>query len=322
MKKIFYLFLIGLFFLLPRNVFAESIDNVSYKPQYVLATSWQGVQKRFETILNSGGTIRTDFSGSDFGQEAIPISKATFPIDLARKIDFSKYSFILISLGFSTTPVQLDSTLGTCIPFSGSTISATYVCPVGDSSTLDYLYFTAIFENTISVSMYFGNNITLIGKDATSNDVSSAINKQTIEITDAINEQNKTQQETNQKIDDLNNNITSSDTTEASNSADEFFSGFESDDFGLSSIITAPLNLIKSITSSTCTPIGFKAPFVDQKVTLPCMNAIYREHFGSFLTIYQTITFGMIAYWVSVKIFFMVKGFKDPDSDRIEVLDL
>lgn len=322
MKKIFYLFLIGLFFLLPRNVFAESIDNVSYKPQYVLVTNGQGVQKRFETILNSGGTIRTSFSGSDFGQDAIPISKATFPIDLARKIDFSKYSFILISLGFSTTPVQLDSTLGTCIPFSASTISATYICPVGDSSTLDYLYFTAIFENTNSVSMYFGNNITLIGKDATSNDVSSAINRQTTEITDAINEQNQTQQETNQKIDDLNNNITSSDTTDASTSADEFFSGFESDDFGLSSIITAPLNLIKSITSSTCTPIGFKAPFVDQQVTLPCMNAIYREHFGSFLTIYQTITFGMVAYWVSVKIFFMVKGFKDPDSDRIEVLDL
>lgn len=130
------------------------------------------------------------------------------------------------------------------------------------------------------------------------------------------------QKETNKKMDQLNDNITNSDTSDASSSADSFFSGFESNDYGLSSIVTAPLNLIKSITSSTCKPLGFKAPFVDQNVTLPCMSAIYKEFFGSFLTLYQTITFGIVAYWVCVKIFFMVQGFKDPDSDKIEVLDL
>lgn len=138
---------------------------------------------------------------------------------------------------------------------------------------------------------------------------------------DSQNEVNATNKNT-EAINGMNDTIKDSNINDANSSASEFFSGFESDDFGLSSIIIAPLNLIKSITSSTCKPIGFKAPFVEQQVTLPCMRAIYDQHFGVFLTIYQTITFGMVAYWVSVKILFMVKGFKDPDSDRIEVLDL
>lgn len=153
----------------------------------------------------------------------------------------------------------------------------------------------------------------------------SSLQNQEKNKNEIINNQNSNQQQTNERLDEtnqqlgeLNNNITN----ENVDVDDSFFSGFESNDYGLTSIITAPLNLIKSITSATCTPLGFPAPFVNQNITLPCMGEIYQEYFGTFLTIYQTITFGMVAYWVSVKIFFMVKGFKDPDSDRIEVLDL
>ena len=52
------------------------------------------------------------------------------------------------------------------------------------------------------------------------------------------------------------------------------------------------------------------------------MDTIYKKQVGSFYTIYQTIIFGFIAYWVSVKIYALVKGFKDPDEDKVEVLDL
>lgn len=128
---------------------------------------------------------------------------------------------------------------------------------------------------------------------------------------------------TNDKLDNLNGNLTDSDSSGATNDAGNFFSGFESEDFGLTSIITSPLNLIKSITSSTCSPLPLKVPFLEnQTLNLPCMTTIYKQHFGSFLTIYQTITFGIISYWVCVNIFAMVKGFKDPESDKVEVLDL
>lgn len=108
----------------------------------------------------------------------------------------------------------------------------------------------------------------------------------------------------------------------AQDSASGFFNDFTTDTHGLTAIITAPLTLISSITSKSCSPLVLPLPFVDKDLTLPCMGAIYSQYFGSFLSIYQLITFGIVAYWVCVRIFNLVKDFKNPDHDEIEVLDL
>ena len=132
---------------------------------------------------------------------------------------------------------------------------------------------------------------------------------------------NKLDEQTN-SINNLNDSLNNSDSSGATSEASEFFSGFTTDTFGLTSIITAPLNLIGSITSSSCTPLGLPLPYVNKTLELPCMSSIYSQYFGSFFTLYQTITFGIIAYWVCVRIFNLVKDFKNPDHDEIEVLDL
>lgn len=149
-------------------------------------------------------------------------------------------------------------------------------------------------------------------------------------ILDGFSEIIYNQQETNQKLEDLNDSvkdtndtIKDSDTSEASGEADSFFSGFTTDTHGLTSIITAPLTLIGNITSSTCSPLALEIPFLDgQTLNLPCMSSIYKKYFGSFLDIYQIFTFGIVAYWVCVKIFNLVKDFKNPDHDEVEVMDL
>lgn len=128
--------------------------------------------------------------------------------------------------------------------------------------------------------------------------------------------------DTNNKLNDLKDNITNSDSSNAKNDANNFFSNFQTDTFGLTSIITAPLNLISSLTSKTCSPLNLPLPFINKNLPLPCLSTIYSEYFGSFLTIYQTITFGIVAYWVCVRIFNLVKDFKNPDHDEIEVMDL
>ena len=237
--------------------------------------------------------------------------------DTSMSFNLSSYfsPYLYLSKGDNST---LQGTSCTIVGSNGGT-TATYSCLVPYGYThLNYLAFSIQPNNYMVAGGYrisFNPFLLVYDGDVSQGTISSVIQQQTEEL-------KKGQEETNKQLGDLNDNLTNSDTNEASSSANEFFSGFESDDFGLSSIITAPLNLIKSITSSTCTPIGFKAPFVDQQITLPCMGNIYKKYFGSFLTLYQTITFGIVAYWVSVNIFFMVKGFKDPDSDRIEVLDL
>lgn len=144
------------------------------------------------------------------------------------------------------------------------------------------------------------------------------------------------QQEANQKLNDINNSIKNQteeqkktndtlkddNTQQAQDSAGGFFNDFTTDTHGLTAIITAPLSLISKITSASCSPLVLPLPFVDKDLTLPCMGAIYSQYFGSFLSIYQVITFGIIAYWVCVRIFNLVKDFKNPDHDEIEVLDL
>lgn len=135
------------------------------------------------------------------------------------------------------------------------------------------------------------------------------------ELKKAQNEQVQEQKKTNDILKD--------DTIQGSqDSAGGFFNDFTTDTHGLTAIITAPLSLISKITSASCSPLVLPLPFVDKDLTLPCMGAIYSQYFGSFLSIYHVITFGIVAYWVCVRIFNLVKDFKNPDHDEIEVLDL
>lgn len=128
--------------------------------------------------------------------------------------------------------------------------------------------------------------------------------------------------ETNDKLGDINDSINNSNTTDSTNEAGGFFNDFTTDTHGLTAIITTPLSLISSITSASCSPLVLPLPYVDKDLTLPCMSSIYSDYFGDFLTIYHIITFGIVAYWVCVRIFNLVKDFKNPDHDEIEVLDL
>lgn len=138
-----------------------------------------------------------------------------------------------------------------------------------------------------------------------------------------INQQIVTeQQQTNEKLDDLNDNITNSDISETENSAGGFFNDFNDNDFGLSDVITTPLTFIQGLANNSCNNLNLPLPFVEKNAVLPCMTSIYQQHFGAFLTIYQIITTGFISYWVCINIFRMVKNFKNPDNDEVEVLDL
>lgn len=137
------------------------------------------------------------------------------------------------------------------------------------------------------------------------------------------------QQKTNEKLDEANKNLKETNDTlkddktdEAKDKAGGFFNDFESDDFGLSDIITMPLTFIEGLSNGTCNSLNLPVPFVNQTIVLPCMTEIYEEYFGSFLTIYQLITTGFISYWVCVNIFRMVQNFKNPEKDEIEVMEL
>lgn len=100
------------------------------------------------------------------------------------------------------------------------------------------------------------------------------------------------------------------------------FVAFSTDSHGLQSIITAPISAISSLINSTCIPINLPIPFVDRSIQLPCYTQIYQSKFGAVFTLYQTVVTGVISYYVIVGFLNLVKGFKDPKKDQIEVLSL
>ena len=101
-----------------------------------------------------------------------------------------------------------------------------------------------------------------------------------------------------------------------------FFTNFEDDDHGLTSIITIPLSTIQSLTNSSCVSLSIPIPFTNKNVSLPCMTEVYQNTIPSIFNIWQVVSFGIISYFICIDIFKIVKGFKDPNEDKVEVLDL
>ena len=101
-----------------------------------------------------------------------------------------------------------------------------------------------------------------------------------------------------------------------------FFTGFSNDDHGLASIITIPLTTIQQLTNTSCVALSVPIPFTNRNISLPCMTEVYQQHIPTIFNLWQIVSFGIIAYLICIDIFKMVKGFKDPNEDKVEVLDL
>lgn len=155
-----------------------------------------------------------------------------------------------------------------------------------------------------------------------SGEVQSIVQNSGFATAKSVEEVKTATNEVKQEIQSTNDTLNNSDTSEATNEASNLFNNHQDNDFGLSGVITAPLNLIRSLTSKTCSQVVLPLPFVDKDLKLPCLSAIYREHFNGILSIYQIVLFAIVGYRICVSIFFMVKGFKDPNKDEIEVMDL
>lgn len=208
----------------------------------------------------------------------------------------------------------------------------TFVFTIKANNTFDYIgmpFSTSINHN--DTKYFYGYSLEILGKSdtLTSSELTNVINNSGLatassvaEVQTGINEVKSEINQVKQETKNINDSINNSDSSEATSDAGNFFSGFETDTFGLTSIITSPLNLIGNITNGSCSQLGLPLPFVNKTIYLPCLSTIYSQYFGDFLTIYQLITFGIVAYWVCVRIFNLVKDFKNPDHDEIEVMDL
>lgn len=128
---------------------------------------------------------------------------------------------------------------------------------------------------------------------------------------------NDKQDQTNDKLDDLNSSLKNSDV----DTNDSFFSNFTTTDHGISGIITAPLRAINKLTSA-CQPVTFSV--LDEPIELPCGDTLFwnKEGVQSFRLIWNILVGGPILFLLLKKLFKVVESLKNPDDDRIEVMDL
>lgn len=177
---------------------------------------------------------------------------------------------------------------------------------------------SGVFNNLVIVAISY--EVNELGIYTT--EIEKIIENSGLASAESVDQVQQTVNQVEQEIQQTQDTITNEDTTGAEDSASGFFNDFTTDTFGLTSIITAPLNAINSLISSTCSPLVLPLPYVDKNLSLPCMSVIYNQYFGAFFSIYQLITTGLISYYVIVRIFNLVKDFKNPDHDEIEVVDL
>lgn len=126
--------------------------------------------------------------------------------------------------------------------------------------------------------------------------------------------------QTNNKLDDLNNNIKDDD-IDTSNS-NSFFDNFNDKDHGgISTVVTAPLNAIVKITEK-CKPISFE--ILEKNIVIPCGDTLFwnKPEVETFRSIWNVIIGGSILYALLIKLYKVIESLKNPDDDRIEVVKL
>lgn len=139
-----------------------------------------------------------------------------------------------------------------------------------------------------------------------------------------ITNQNNTIINQNQQIinngNQLNDNLTNDNVDGATDSADSFFDSFtDNDNGGISGIVTAPLVAINAMLNGTCTPLT--TTFKGKEISLQCGTQLWSRLSGlkDFLNV---VLGGLLCYRICIKLFKLIQNMKNPDNDRVEVMDL
>lgn len=186
---------------------------------------------------------------------------------------------------------------------------------------LQYVGFKASFDVTNEdggIGLYTGNWFTVGRLDIDFTEgVGSIIEENSQEII-------KEQQQTNDKLDNLNDSLTNDNTSGANDSASSFFDSFTSEDNGgISSIITAPLNLINGmldVNTNTCNPLSVN--ILGKDVDLPCGKLLWSRAPDSIVVLWQTIICGFFSYKLIVSLYHDIDKLKDPEQKGVDTLDL
>ena len=166
------------------------------------------------------------------------------------------------------------------------------------------------------------SNDTIISSNA--QNTQDIINNQNQNKNEIINNQNNNQAQTNQGLENINGSLNNSDVSGANEDLNKFT---ENDAFKdntvILDIIQAPINMLNSLTSTTCSPLSLPLPFLNVNLEIPCLSSIFAKHLSTeLLTLLKLAINGFLVYKILCSFAMDIHSYKDPDSDRLEVIDL
>lgn len=107
------------------------------------------------------------------------------------------------------------------------------------------------------------------------------------------------------------------------NNKSSWFTGFNINTRGLTSIVTAPFRYFRYIINSNgaCSSLSLPTYYFGN-IQLPCIQSILYSKIPDIVTLYGVIMSGLICYYVIVGYFRLVMVCFNPTDSRIEVVDL
>lgn len=321
--KFLFIALFGLFVFVPKDTYAMNVDSFVFDggctqevnnllhprldcPMPNVWNNWGSGYIRFQFTITKIEGAATDWVVTPSFASVKTAAGKSFLCDIGTTWAANSTSTILT--GTAMCPVTLSND-------SVNAIGLSYV----SQNLADY-------SSRYKVQVY---NTVTFEQPSNFPNTSANDNANTDRIIQSQQKQLEEQQKTNKKLDEVTGSLKDVDST----LTDDDISGSESildnflnddsfkDSTGLDQIIGLPLDFIKTI-GKTCEPISLTIPFMNYSFTLPCISSVISANVPTIYYILSIVINGFILYRCILDLYFIVKGAKDPDDDRIEVLDL
>lgn len=153
-------------------------------------------------------------------------------------------------------------------------------------------------------------------------DMHNILNNSGLASASSVQEVQESIQEVKEELSSIDDTINNNNVDGANSQVDSLLNNSNfNDTSGIQSIINAPLNFINSL-SNTCSPINLTIPYIDEPVQIPCIKQELNTHIPLVVPVLSTAINGFIIYRILLDIVRIIKNARNPDDDRIEVLDL
>lgn len=300
-RKFIFIFTILISFLFVKNVNADNLYTVDISE----ICAYEGSTKKY-CYTNNGTFWYYSDTSDHMSWSNGPVLRVYNAAE-----SYKGYNVLYYNFGLSEFPSKGDinenySSMVTSVRFGG------YTCV----NTTNTVYTTEGYKNSANISgyCYFSPNtntkvfyielspglfptvirgtITLDYKEDISagisetNDKLGETNSNIQKGNDLLEDSNKKQQEiinsqnkTNEKLDEVNESITSEDAPDIDGLSNDSIVGWLPAG-PIDSILNLPLTMMTSLSNSigsTCEPVDLPLPYVNKTLTLPCLSSIYSQ---------------------------------------------